>query len=45
MKKVNSEFEKGFHSVATEFKDHNDPIVPVQVVRDLIAEAETVFGD
>ena len=45
LKKVNLEFEKGFRSVATEFKDHNDPIVPVKVIRDLIAEAERVYGD
>ena len=45
MNKVNLEFEKGSRSVATEFKDHNDPIVPVKVTRDLIAEAERVYGD
>ena len=41
LKKVNLE---GFRLVATEFKDRNDPIVPVKVVRDLIAEAERVYG-
>ena len=42
LKKVNLE---GFRLVATEFKDRNDPIVPVKVMRDLIAEAERVYGD
>ena len=45
LKKVNLEFEKGFRSMATEIKDHNDPVVPVKVMRDLIAEAERVYGD
>ena len=45
LKKVKSESEKGFRLVATEFKDRNDPIVPVKVVRDLIVGTETVFGD
>ena len=45
LKKVKSESEKGFRSVATEFKDHNDPIVPAKVISDLIAEAERVHGD
>ena len=42
LKKVNLE---GFRLVATEFKDHNDPIVPAKVISDLIAEAERVHGD
>ena len=45
LQKVNSEFEKGFQSVAGKFLDHSDPIVPHRVMGELLSEAEVFFGD
>ena len=43
-KKVDKEFEDGFHRVATEFQNHSLPIVSNDKIGQLITEAERIFG-
>ena len=45
MKKIDDVFQQGFVDIAENFQNHCEPIVPVQVMHELIAEAEIVFGD